>query len=208
MSDSSWNEVKWSEVKLLSRVRLFATPWTVAYQAPPSVGFSRQEYWSGLPFPSPGDLPNPGIEPGSPVLQADALPSEPPRKSGCLTLAEWPHNYGYLVIVQLSLRTIRLSYSSSVYSCHLFLISSASVTSLLFVLYLAHPCIKCSLELSNLLEEIFYLSHSTVFFYYFALFIEESLLIPPCCSLELCIQLGTSFLFSLAFHFSSFLSYL
>ena len=69
-----------SEVKLLSRVRLFATPWTVAYQAPQSMEFSRQEYWSGLPFPSPGDLPNPGIEPGSPALQADALPSEPPGK--------------------------------------------------------------------------------------------------------------------------------
>ena len=55
-------------------------PWTVAYQAPPSLGFSRQEYWSGLPFPSPGDLPNPGIEPGSPILQADSLPSEPPGK--------------------------------------------------------------------------------------------------------------------------------
>ena len=68
------------KVKSLSRVRLFATPWTVAYQAPPSMGFSRQEYWSGLPFPSPGDLPNPGIEPGSPALQADALPSEPPGK--------------------------------------------------------------------------------------------------------------------------------
>ena len=53
-----------SEVKSLSRVRLFVTPWTVAYQAPPSMGFSRQEYWSGLPFPSPGDLPDPGIEPG------------------------------------------------------------------------------------------------------------------------------------------------
>ena len=51
-----------------SHVRLFATPWTVAYQAPQSMGFSRQEYWSGLPFPSPGDLPNPGIEPGSPTL--------------------------------------------------------------------------------------------------------------------------------------------
>ena len=69
-------------MKSLSRVRLFATPWTVAYQAPPSLGFSRQEYWSGLPFPSPGYLPNPGIEPGSPVLQADALPSEPPGKEG------------------------------------------------------------------------------------------------------------------------------
>ena len=68
----------WSEVKSLSRVRPFATPWTVAYQAPPSVGFSRQECWSGLPFPSPGDLPDPGIEPGSPALQADALLSEAP----------------------------------------------------------------------------------------------------------------------------------
>ena len=64
-------------MKSLSHVRLFATPWTVAYQAPRSMGFSRQEYWSGVPFPSPGDLPNPGIEPGSPVLQTDALPSEP-----------------------------------------------------------------------------------------------------------------------------------
>ena len=68
------------KVKSLSCVRLFATPWTVAYQAPPPMGFSRQEYWSGLPFPSPGDLPNPGIKPGSPALQADALPSEPPGK--------------------------------------------------------------------------------------------------------------------------------
>ena len=57
----------------------FATPWTVAYQAPPSMGFSRQEYWSGLPFPSPGYLPDPGIEPGSPTFQADALTSEPPK---------------------------------------------------------------------------------------------------------------------------------
>ena len=68
------------KVKSLSCVQLFATLWTVAHQAPPSVGFSRQEYWSGLPFPSPGDLPNPGIEPRSPALQADTLPSEPPGK--------------------------------------------------------------------------------------------------------------------------------
>ena len=64
------------KVKLLSHVRLFATPWTVAYEAPPSMGFSRQECWSGLPFPSPGVLPDPGIEPRSPALQVDALPSE------------------------------------------------------------------------------------------------------------------------------------
>ena len=55
-------------------------PWSVVYQASPSMGFSRQVYWSGLPFPSQGDLPNPGIEPRSPALQADALPSEPPGK--------------------------------------------------------------------------------------------------------------------------------
>ena len=66
------------KVKSLSHVGLFTILWTVAYQAPPSMGFSRQEYWSGLPFPSPGDLPNPGIEPTSPTLQADALASEPP----------------------------------------------------------------------------------------------------------------------------------
>ena len=70
LENSSWNT---SEVKSLSHVRLFVTPWTVAYQAPPSMGFSRQEYWSGLPFPSPRDLPNPGIKPGSPALQADPV---------------------------------------------------------------------------------------------------------------------------------------
>ena len=64
-------------MKLLSRVRLFVTPWTVSYQAPPSMKLSRQKYWNGLPFPSP-DLPDVGIKPGSPTLQADALPSEPP----------------------------------------------------------------------------------------------------------------------------------
>ena len=64
-------------VELLSRVRLFAIPWTVAYQVPPSMEFSRQGYWMGLPFPSPGDLPNPGIEPRSPSVQADALLAEP-----------------------------------------------------------------------------------------------------------------------------------
>ena len=69
------------KVKSLSCVRLFVAPWTVAYQALLSMGYSRQEYWSQLLFPSPGDLPDPGIEPGSPTLQADALPPEPPGKS-------------------------------------------------------------------------------------------------------------------------------
>ena len=68
------------KVKLLSHVWLFLTPMTVAYQAPLSMGFSRQKYWSGLPFSSPGDLPNPGIKSRSPTLQADALTSEPPGK--------------------------------------------------------------------------------------------------------------------------------
>ena len=65
---------------MLSHVQLFATPWTVARQAPLSMGFSRQEYCSGLPYPPPGDLPNPGIESRSPALQVDSLLSEPPGK--------------------------------------------------------------------------------------------------------------------------------
>ena len=78
----------WQKVKLLSRVWLSATPWTGAYQAPQSMELSRQEYWSGLPFPSPGDLPDPGTEPRSPwppTLQADALSSERPGKPTRLT---------------------------------------------------------------------------------------------------------------------------
>ena len=82
------------KVKSLNRVRLFATLWTVAHQAPLSMGFSRQEYWSGLPFPSPGDLPDPGIEPRFPALQADPLPSEP-SKDGC-------YNEIYMVIIKVS----------------------------------------------------------------------------------------------------------
>ena len=66
-----WRERE--RVKLLSRVQLFATPWTVVYQAPPSMEFSKHEYWSGLPFPSPGNLPDSVIKPGSPTLWADRL---------------------------------------------------------------------------------------------------------------------------------------
>ena len=78
-------------MNLLSRVRLFATPWTVACQVP-SIGFSRQEYWSGLLFHSPGDLPNPGIKPRSPTLPADSLPSEPPRKPKNTGVRSLPYN--------------------------------------------------------------------------------------------------------------------
>ena len=66
--------------KSLSRVRLFATPWTITHQAPLSRAFSRPEYWSGLPCPPPGDLPNPEIEPRRPISQADSLQFEPPGK--------------------------------------------------------------------------------------------------------------------------------
>ena len=68
-------------VKSLSHVRLFATPWAVAHQAPPSVGFSRQEHWSGGAISFSRGLPDPGIEPGSLALQADALSSEPPGEA-------------------------------------------------------------------------------------------------------------------------------
>ena len=86
-----------SVCQLLSRVRLSATPWTVAHQAPLSMEFYRQEHWSGLPFPSPEDLPDPGIKPGSPALQANSLPLElqgrpslhplPSLISNCLNLS-------------------------------------------------------------------------------------------------------------------------
>ena len=67
---------------LIRHDQLFATPWTVAHQAPLSMEFPRQVYWSEFPFPSPGDLPNMEMEPGSPAWQAHSLQSEPPRKPG------------------------------------------------------------------------------------------------------------------------------
>ena len=67
-----------SESEVAQSCPTLCDPWTVAHQAPPSMGFSRQEYWGGLPFPSPGDLPDPGIEPRSPALQAETLTSAPP----------------------------------------------------------------------------------------------------------------------------------
>ena len=68
------------KVKSLTHFKIFVSPWTIVYQAPPSMECSIQEYWSGLPFPSPENLPDPGIEPGSPTLQVDALLSVPPGK--------------------------------------------------------------------------------------------------------------------------------
>ena len=96
-------------------------------------------------------------------------------------------------------------YSSSVYSWH-FLICSASVWSIPSVLYCAQLCMKCSLGITNFFEEISSLSHSIVFPCFFALITEEGFLISSCYSLELCIQMGISFLLSFAFHFYSFVS--
>ena len=81
-------KVKWSR----SVVSHSVSPWTIAHRAPPSMEFSRQEYWSGLPFPSPGGLPDPGIGPRSPALQANTLPSEPPGKypHGLTALCAFP----------------------------------------------------------------------------------------------------------------------
>ena len=90
-------------------------------------------------------------------------------------------------------------YSFSVYSCHLFLLSSASVRSIPFLSFIDHLRMKCSLGISNFLEEISSLTHSIVFLYFFALITEEGFLISPCYCLELCIQMGLSFLFSFAF---------
>ena len=94
---SRWSDYTY-EVKSLSRVRLFVTPWAAASQAPPSMGFSRQEYWSGVPFPSPGDLPDSGIEPGSPVLRVDALPSKPPGKPNYTYIYMYIYMYIYIYI--------------------------------------------------------------------------------------------------------------
>ena len=98
------------KVKLLSRVRLFVTPWTVDYQASLPMGFSRQEYWSGLPFPSPGDLPKPGIEPRSPALWADALPSEP-SGNPILKLIQCPRYYFLEIWFQLFKGLIELTWN-------------------------------------------------------------------------------------------------
>ena len=101
------------KVKLnsLSHVWLFATAWIVAHQAPPSMGFSRQEYLRGLPFPSLGDLPNPGIEPTSPASQADALPSEPAGRPKLLAKGHTISNEQTgLVSVRVLLQRVKQTY--------------------------------------------------------------------------------------------------
>ena len=123
------------------------------------------------------------------------------RIPGCLALGEWSQHHDYLRHEDL--------FCAVVYSCHLFLISSASVRSIPFLSFIV-PIFAWNIPLVCLifLKDISSLSHSIAFLYFFALITEEGFLISPCYSLELCIQMGISFLLSFAFHFSSFLSYL
>ena len=95
------------DAQLLSHVQLFATPWTIAHQAHLSMEFSRQEYWSGLPFPPPGDLPDPGVEPTSPALAGGFFTAEPPGKYVIPQLAVIKPSLNYLteVISLLALQT-------------------------------------------------------------------------------------------------------
>ena len=107
-SETPFQKKKKIQMKLLSRVWLFATRWTVAYQALPSMGFSRQKYWSGLPFPFPGDLPSPGIEPRSPALQADALLSEPPGNHYFFSVTSSKYHLMFITLYRWYLAIISL----------------------------------------------------------------------------------------------------
>ena len=112
-------------------------PWTVAYQAPPSMGFSRQEYWSGLPFPSPGDLPDPGIEPGPPAFQADALTSESPGKKNGLNKD---------IVNLLTVAWLCHESQVAVYSEHLWLFHSVSDSEFLDMGYTSRIWISTHLQ--------------------------------------------------------------
>ena len=96
-----------------------AIPWTVASQVPLSMGFYRQEYWSGLPFPSPGDLSNPGIKPRSPALQAESLPSKPPGKC-----------HMYYMYINYTLHRVALIFPYTLYLPNYLLVLMNSILSL------------------------------------------------------------------------------
>ena len=105
LASQAWCVVRACVLSCFSRVRLFVTPWTVAHEAPLSMGFPRQEYWSGLPFPSPGDLPDPGMEPTSPVapaLQANSLPLGPLESS--------LHRLSHLILIRKEKLLLSLFY--------------------------------------------------------------------------------------------------
>ena len=99
------------KVKLLSCVQLFVTPWTITYQTPLTMGFSKLRYWSGLPFPSPGVFPDPGIKPRSPTLQADALPSEPSGKPKNVQTTVQLHSFH--ILARLCSKSFMLCFSST-----------------------------------------------------------------------------------------------
>ena len=137
-------------VCVLSSVQLFVTLWTITRQASLAMGLSRQEYWSGLPFPPPGDLPNPGIEPRSPALQAHSLPTESHGKpSLCRTSMQISHNYICIYMntyIHLYLSTpIPALYMSPCVRAPFFCSSS----SLLLVIYSTHDRIYVSILLSQ-----------------------------------------------------------
>ena len=123
---SDWTELNW----VIVPDWLFAIPWTVACQAPLSMEFSRQEYWSGLPFPSPGDLPYPGIKHRSSALQSNSLPSKPPGKP--LSSAILPkvnirmtNPRSYLIILKLMMTNI--SWTCPICSAFSYLICDISI---------------------------------------------------------------------------------
>ena len=126
----TYNLIMWM-CQSFSCVWFFVTPWTVTFQAPLSMEFSRQEYWSGLPPPSLGNFPNPGIEPRSPALQADYLPSEPPGKP-VMWILVW--NYNFIV------KTLQLhvSYANQSWICVLVFFTLYCISLLLVYLVVHH----------------------------------------------------------------------
>ena len=143
------------KVKSLSPVWLFATPWTVAYQFPPSMGFSRQECWSGLPFPSPGDLPDPGIKPGSPALQADALLSEPPGKQGQKESVAYfsPLSNSISLFLSLSLFFFWLCFKSS-NLLNLLIHLSVTLTNFISTYYMPRTVLSTGCKMMNVYKNV------------------------------------------------------
>ena len=128
-------------VYLISRVRLFVTPWTVAQQVPLSMEFSRQEDWRGMPFPSPGDRPNPGIKPRYPALQADSLPLSLQGRSLCpFTLLQMALFHSFLQLSGIPLY---------IYS-HIYFIHSSVNRHLVFIECASAECCFCILATMNI----------------------------------------------------------
>ena len=135
------------------------TPWTVACQAPLSMGFSRQEYWSGLPFPSPGDLPDPGIEPGSSALQANSLLTELQGKILCMHTHTHTHTYIYIYTSSFLSRT---NYGIQIETR----LNLIVISFILIVLYFT----KCRIFLNTYRNTVFYFcsfSFSFICYYFY-----------------------------------------